>query len=645
MVLEIKKLMLKNYAGFEALEVDFTKKKNIISGKNGLGKTTIANAIFSTLFMGKNIDGTKATRHRPHDKYGQDKNTEPVVSCVYIAIDGTTHVITRKEEQKWVKHRGSLEPQFEGNTTSYIVDDLCVSETQYKKWLDSQNLNEKDFRAVTSAKDLLNLRVEDRRSKLIQMFGDLDISDYDIAERNPKYNQLVDHLKVYTIDETIANHKQAIKSCEAVLRDMPDRINERKAMLVDIDVTELNKRKDEIEADLSQLENEKSKILNSGSNVSRMKLAQLELDKGKLETKLEKEFCQDKMEKQHVIMEAKNKLANIKEACEIAKTKYHALTDKKELLTKELDKVKIEYKELATKKIDDSLLMCPCCGRKLEGPKLEEVREKLAKELAEKTAEVKSKGDELFNTIMGIKDEMAMVVENAKSLQAELTAASENVDKLSVEIKDNSTVEDYISKSSEYKAIEEEINSCKANIPTDNKSLDTGLYDSKISELKDELNGVLLKLNQVAYNEQNQAMIDSYEQRISEARVRGAEIQKIIDLAEDFKREKIKAVCDKINSHFKVVKWKMFETQVNGGIADICTPIVNGSILGSDLNTGMGVIAEIDICNAFQEKLGLKAPIIVDNAEQLDSDSIAKINADTQLIMLRVSDDNKLIFN
>ena len=86
----------------------------------------------------------------------------------------------------------------------------------------------------------------------------------------------------------------------------------------------------------------------------------------------------------------------------------------------------------------------------------------------------------------------------------------------------------------------------------------------------------------------------------------------------------------------------MFEQQINGNVADVCKATVRGSILRNDLNTGMSVLAEIDICNAFQKKLGIIAPIIIDNAEQLDSDSISKIKADSQLIMFRVTDDNEL---
>jgi hypothetical protein len=134
-------------------------------------------------------------------------------------------------------------------------------------------------------------------------------------------------------------------------------------------------------------------------------------------------------------------------------------------------------------------------------------------------------------------------------------------------------------------------------------------------------------------------MIAEYEQKLIDTRKKGADIQRILDLAEDFKRDKIKKVTDKINSSFSIVKWIMFENLINGGISDVCIPTVNGSILGNELNTGMSILAEIDICNAFQKKLDLKAPIIIDNAEQLDSFSINGIKSDTQLIMFRVTDD------
>jgi hypothetical protein len=59
----------------------------------------------------------------------------------------------------------------------------------------------------------------------------------------------------------------------------------------------------------------------------------------------------------------------------------------------------------------------------------------------------------------------------------------------------------------------------------------------------------------------------------------------------------------------------------------------------SAANAGLKINVGIDICNVFAKKAGIKAPIIIDNAE-----SVTKlIHTDSQLIRLIVSELDKTL--
>ncbi len=75
-------------------------------------------------------------------------------------------------------------------------------------------------------------------------------------------------------------------------------------------------------------------------------------------------------------------------------------------------------------------------------------------------------------------------------------------------------------------------------------------------------------------------------------------------------------VEERVNSRFKVVKFKMFEEQINGGEKPACTTLIDG-VPYSDANTAKKVAAGIDIINVMGEHYNIVAPIWIDNRESV----------------------------
>src|SRR5690606_30802353 len=89
----------------------------------------------------------------------------------------------------------------------------------------------------------------------------------------------------------------------------------------------------------------------------------------------------------------------------------------------------------------------------------------------------------------------------------------------------------------------------------------------------------------------------------------------------------IEALEQNINNKFKLVTFKLFETQINGGEIECCEALINGVPFHS-ANTASKINAGIDIINTLSEFYQTTAPIIIDNRE-----SVSKlIESKSQLI-------------
>src|SRR6185503_20708469 len=92
----------------------------------------------------------------------------------------------------------------------------------------------------------------------------------------------------------------------------------------------------------------------------------------------------------------------------------------------------------------------------------------------------------------------------------------------------------------------------------------------------------------------------------------------------------------RINGRFKVVQFKMFETQINGGEVETCTTLING-VPYADANTAAKIQAGLDIINTLSDHYGVQAPVWVDNRESV----VSLPETNCQLINLIVSAKHK----
>ncbi|EMF46299.1 ATPase involved in DNA repair, phage associated [Planococcus halocryophilus Or1] len=172
----------------------------------------------------------------------------------------------------------------------------------------------------------------------------------------------------------------------------------------------------------------------------------------------------------------------------------------------------------------------------------------------------------------------------------------------------------------------------KENAEESISSIQSDIQENKAK--RTELNAEIAKYANVAsLRERIQELMDQEEQLAAEYE----KLEHHLFLSEEFIRAKVNILEEKINAKFKYARFRLFETQINGGLQEVCETTFQGVPYGSGLNNAAKINIGLDIINTLSEFHGIQAPIFVDNAEAVTQ----LAETDSQLISLIVSEKDK----
>ena len=153
-----------------------------------------------------------------------------------------------------------------------------------------------------------------------------------------------------------------------------------------------------------------------------------------------------------------------------------------------------------------------------------------------------------------------------------------------------------------------------------------------VQQLVKEINAKLGIKLQIAAADNRIKELEQEESKLSNSLL---ELEKQEFDIEKFIKLGIEALENSINDKFSLVKFRLFETQINGGEIECCDALINGVPFDS-ANTASKINAGIDIINTLCEYYQVNAPIIIDNRE-----SVSKlIDSNSQIINLIVSESD-----
>lgn len=636
MNLKLKQICIENFKGIKELVVDF-RDKTTVSGQNATGKTTIIDG-FMWLLFGKDSQGRADFSIRPNDKSGAVIDNVVIKVTAVLDVDGKETVITKTQEQNWVKKRGSEVSQLQGNVNRYEINEIPKTEKDYKAFI-NELISEELFKLITSPQAFTALKWKDQRTILMKLVS--EVTDQDVIVTDEKFSPLADMLQDVSVDDLTAKAKKALRELNRKQDELPARIDEANKGLVQVDFSEYETRKRELEEQIRNLEDQEGDASKVGEAMERIQssIVQKQTRQGEIRRRANEELTVQKRAIQKRIDEAEEKFAEtFRKQGVVERDVQHSkeMLDRNRALREALLK---KHKETQAMRMDPDACNCPMCGQALPGDQREVKIAEFSKNKQKALEDIINDGKKTAATITTLENGIRILEEQINSYKAEKikqnglkSAAIKELEELPQEVD--------VSGDPEYQTLSEEIKQLEGQA----REMGTGAdYLKQIRQKKvvlvTELDQVKATLSGQGNNQRIQERIAELQQEQRATAQKIANQEKGLFLLEEFTKAKMNLLSSKINARFKLVNFRLFESQINGGYKETCECMVGG-VPFSSLNAGHRVIAGLDIISALQDIYDVTAPIFIDNAESINDFNIPDMRG--QLILLKVSDDNEL---
>ena len=637
MRLTIKKMTLSNFKGIRQQEFDF-RKVNEISGQNGSGKTTIGVA-FYWLFADVDME----LKSNPNVFNVDGSEASPKVEII-ADIDGREVAISRtvKRTIKASKQEGLGDSVTFSST--YTVNAVEYGLRDFKKKLEEYGITDK-FITLSHPDSFLSEKKDEIRKTLFGMVS--SITDLDIAKGMSGVDEATKLLETYTFEEVSAMQNASLRKIREVYgKDgelLRAKIEGLELSKVDDDFAEVELQKNLLTEKLEQCKAaiHAGELLESELNNLRSENMKIQFEISGIKNKMQAE----KQAKENKL------LANRREIEEKAKQLDRDITRmtsevsvyETSFQNNERERKRLEslLKETQKTTFNNASLICPTCGQLYQFDKQEELKANFEKDKANKILH--------FETL--IKETKSLLaIKHAESDEIDRKIKKAMVDRTELEIilnqplnalqgnMDEPTVydEQLASLEAELKKSDELMGTKKASIPN------MTMLKAQEVDLNGKIRDCEIQLSRASLNDQIDGKIEELQRQQIEFEQAKANCERVLYQLSLIQKRKNETLSDKINEHFKLVKWILWDYQKNGDIKDVVIPTVNGKMLGVSLNTALCVMAKLDIVQGLQTFYNEFYPVFLDQSEALDSNSKALINMPCQLTYLTVTNDKEL---
>lgn len=632
----LKKAVLENFMCYAHAEFDFFKITKIMA-ENGEGKSTIGSCITWVFFncdidlkdnpvVRREVDGVSVD---DMDTYGE----------LTFDVDGKEITMKKVQKRTYSKDGSSYK-----DDNKYFVNDVPKTLKDFNAYL---GIDMSVFKMCSNINAFLNQKPAEMREYLFSLVE--NVTDLDIASQKAELAELVPLLNKYTVEELSAMNK-ATKT--KITKDLPilnGQIKEKERdiqLKQAIEVSDLEIMKNGLKKQIKdcivkQTDNDKllAEYDNASSNILSLKfeLDDIRRKANEDNIKARREIDVKITDKKFLVKQTEKTIADT-ESC-IASSE-RIIESIKAYLQVERDK----WKEENERKFDDSSLICPYCGNEYKEDKKEQLKADFAKHKADNLKTITDNGNMYCERLKKERESLTKLVSELPQHEESLEMLNTAIADLEKQLSELPQEID-VTATEEYKALEQQIAEKEQAMHKAND------ISSVKAELKAQENDLRQQLSECerkiaeSNTEKDKQRLEELraEQRTQEQNKTNAE--KILDLLDELDKAKNETLSDSINSHFSLVKWKLFELNKSGGYKSVCIPTVNGkSILTTMSNKGNRILGRVDICNSIQKISGMSVPIILDNSESLDSINQKKVAemVDSQLIMLIVNDSEKL---
>lgn len=643
----IKEIHFVNFKGFRNMTIEFNEDITTICGRNGSGKTSIFDG-FTWLLFGKDSQDRKAFNIKTLDENGKAIPKLPHEVSAIIIVDGETIELCRRFNEKWVKRRGQIEEEFTGHEEERLYNNVPMSLKEWNEKI-SNICSEQVFKFITNPKYFVSQKPDVQRAMLFRMAGEL--SDADIAAGNDDFAALLASLTGKTMEEYKKEIQAKKRRIKAEIEAIPERIDERKRDIsalseydypaIEASIKDKQDKVAKIEAEMLDL-SKKNEAISQKRSEAIKELGQLKERKLRLEYEIKEKVTAEYRAAISKKNDIQSKISDLERNIQSLSNRRDGLKRTIEECTSYREKLIAEWKSINASAItfNENDFVCPTCKRPLDIDDIEKKQQEMTENFnlakSSRLAENNRKGQENKKKMQ--EAEAAII-----SIDSEIKKASEDIEKLkSAEEYAINLVEPdaypVIEGNTEYKKLSEEISAKeKALEGSSTNNVDTSSQKQELSLLKSEIDSLKRTLANRETITRNTQRIGELEAQYKEGAQELADLERIEFTMAAFNKARIEAIDKRINGMFSLVKFKMYEQQINGGEIETCEAVVNG-IPYSGQNNAMQINMGIDIINAICKFEGITAPIFIDNAESVNE----FIPSHSQVIKLVVTTDNEL---
>lgn len=640
MEIKIFSLKLKNFKGIKDLKIDFNCQNTNIYGANATGKTTIFDA-FKWLFFDKDSNDRKDFNIKT-----LDSNNKPIhfleheVEAILV-IDGVDMTFKKVLQEKWVKKRGESDREFSGHETNYWIDEVPVKKKDYEEKINSI-IPESLFKLITDPLFFNNQMSWKERRELLMNISGSTITDENILNSDEKFTTLKVNLEGRSIEDYSKVLAAKIKELNNDREKIPIRIDELTKTLItehNINYEDLENEKNMCNEELQKIEAEMTDIQTRAKEnmkkADQLGIAKNELNnlKFRLEVEHNNKYSQEAIKLQNEKTLVESSLRNKRQEYEERGQKIDQDAKRKEDLYAKWDEV-----NKLTLEFDPNSFICPTCKREYETDKIEEMKKEFETNFnnhknSEKQA-INTEGQTINARIQENTNAREKLQVEIKELETKLETISKELETIENQQSgakdfDVTSLPQYQEKLKEVEKLQEIVNKLVAD--------DTTEIQNRKSNIIQQINNIDKQLNERNVQEKTKARIEELEKQEEDIAQKVQELESQQFQIEEFTKTKVELLENAINSNFEIVNFRLFKTQINGGLEECCDTLVNG-VPYSDVNNAHKIIAGLDIIKTLSKFYNNSAPIFIDNRESINT--LCTINA--QIISLIVTEDTKL---
>ena len=641
--IKLLKLKLRNFKGISNLSLELNGESVSVHGENGTGKTSIFDAWLWILF----------DKDSNHNKLGENVKTvgtsglEHEVEAI-ISVNDKPMTLRKVYYEKYTKKRGQAVAEKTGNTTDYYINDVPVQLKEYNEHILSI-IDPDTFKLLTSPLYFNEqLAWKQRRDVLINLAG--DVTNEEVAAADPSLQKLLSVIS----DRSIDDHRKVIAAKKATINkefeQIPHRIDEAVRALPNVDNLKSVNIEAFIQACTKDRETLQTKIIqmrNSDPVIElNNKLRQAENDlaicrKNDEQSKKEKLFAL-RVEVSGAQNERKGLLSDLQD-----------VQDKKDTAQRRYDeydksraKLRRDWTLVDERKFVDTVGdSCPTCKQSLPAHDVAEARNMALQNFNINQSQDFERIEKAGVAANGECERYSVTLERLALQEQDLSAKLHAVDKTYAEVTEtfaraNAETVNASAETMAAFALTETIHNEIEVVKTGDVNFEEiAAMENEITAIGKHSDDLYSKLSDLKAHASGSKRIDELKAKQKELAKEFAKLEEELFLAEQFVRVKVDMLESKINSKFKFAKFRLFEQQINGGLNDCCTLLIDGVPYSGGLNHAAQINAGLDVINVLSQYYGVCCPLFLDNRESV----VKLIDTEAQIINLFVSAADKTL--